>query len=645
LAQTAGDATALAVQKAAAAVATIIVATATNGIDTDAALANLAELVTAAVPGNPINLQDSTVLASVLTVETGGQTAAPPATLVAGLVLVNTAVANAQSLAQVATSQTVVQGGTPFTAPAFTSATTAGFTTGVAGSFQFTASGYPVPAFSISGSLPAGLTLSSGGLLAGTPAPGTGGTYAFTVTAGNGIASAATQAFTLTVAQSDDVVVSVDQGRRVVLSLGSRGVTITDLHTGYDARRRILTVTVAGADSITGTSPGIAINAAAQTITIRLDVFANFAGLAVVGSAAADSITIGHAGVNLAVVTMGATNQSFSIDTGAGATDAIVVGGPVIAKAAGSIAFTTLGGGRGGIRLAAPVRSPSGALAFSGAVRLVTDTDLRAGGAIVFGGSVDGRRSLSLAAGGAVSFAAAVGAATPLTGLTVSRAAGVAVQDGFALDGLGTPAGTNGLTIASRVNNVVFAAVGAASRSIGNFSGAGIRFLGGSTGSLLTGIVSRNNGIGLSMAAGSYLGTQITANSFEASRRVGVLLDGARNLQFGGANSGGSVLGNQITGRLAAGANSTGMVIRGTAFGSHVEGNTIRHHLGDGLRLVDARGVLIGGPASGVGNTISINVGAGLSVAGGCGGTLVQGNTVASNLRGNGVPPRLRGPV
>jgi hypothetical protein len=87
------------------------------------------------------------------------------------------------------------------------------------------------------------------------------------------------------------------------------------------------------------------------------------------------------------------------------------------------------------------------------------------------------------------------------------------------------------------------------------------------------------------------------------------------------------------------------MTIRGRAFGTLVQGNTITYHLGDGLRLADARGVTIGGAAPGVGNTIAVNIGAGLSATGACLGSTAEGNTVRSNRRGNGEPPSLRGPV
>ncbi len=87
-------------------------------------------------------------------------------------------------------------------APAITSANNTTFTVGVAGTFTVTATGFPAPALSDSGTLPAGVSFNPGtGALSGTPAQGTGGTYPLTFTASNGVAPNATQNFTLTVNQ------------------------------------------------------------------------------------------------------------------------------------------------------------------------------------------------------------------------------------------------------------------------------------------------------------------------------------------------------------------------------------------------------------------------------------------------------------
>ena len=86
-------------------------------------------------------------------------------------------------------------------APTITSANSASFQVGVTGSFTVTATGSPVPSLSLSGALPAGVTFNpSNGILSGTPAAGTAGSYPVTITATNS-AGTATQNFTLTVTQ------------------------------------------------------------------------------------------------------------------------------------------------------------------------------------------------------------------------------------------------------------------------------------------------------------------------------------------------------------------------------------------------------------------------------------------------------------
>ena len=84
-------------------------------------------------------------------------------------------------------------------APAITSANHTTFTIGVPGSFKVTATGLPAPTITTGGPLPGGVTLSSSGLLSGTPAPETSGVYPFTITASNGALPNATQSFKLTV--------------------------------------------------------------------------------------------------------------------------------------------------------------------------------------------------------------------------------------------------------------------------------------------------------------------------------------------------------------------------------------------------------------------------------------------------------------
>ncbi len=86
-------------------------------------------------------------------------------------------------------------------APAITSAATTTFTVTTAGTFTVTGTGAPAPTFAATGALPGGVTLSAAGVLAGTPAGGSAGTYPLTITASNGNAPNATQSFSLVVAR------------------------------------------------------------------------------------------------------------------------------------------------------------------------------------------------------------------------------------------------------------------------------------------------------------------------------------------------------------------------------------------------------------------------------------------------------------
>jgi hypothetical protein len=112
-------------------------------------------------------------------------------------------------------------------APAITSASSTTFTVGTAGTFTVAGSGFPAPTFSESGALPAGVTWAPAtGVLSGTPASGTGGTYAVTFTAQNGVAPNATQTFTLTVNQAP-AITSSNSATFIVGTAGAFGVTAT----------------------------------------------------------------------------------------------------------------------------------------------------------------------------------------------------------------------------------------------------------------------------------------------------------------------------------------------------------------------------------------------------------------------------------
>ena len=99
-----------------------------------------------------------------------------------------------------------------------------------------------------------------------------------------------------------------------------------------------------------------------------------------------------------------------------------------------------------------------------------------------------------------------------------------------------------------------------------------------------------------------------------------------------------AVLGNEIQGGAQYGVYVTGVVT-----GTQVQDNAISGNASDGVRLVKARRVTIGGNSSGAGsrtvggqgNRIVTNRGYGLYARGACNGSVVQGNTIVANAQGN----------
>lgn len=89
---------------------------------------------------------------------------------------------------------------TATSAPAITSQASASFGAGAPGSYTLTATGSPRPAFSMTGTLPAGVTFDPGtGVLGGVPALGSAGSYSLLFSASNGLPPDATRGVVLTV--------------------------------------------------------------------------------------------------------------------------------------------------------------------------------------------------------------------------------------------------------------------------------------------------------------------------------------------------------------------------------------------------------------------------------------------------------------
>ncbi len=105
---------------------------------------------------------------------------------------------------------------------------------GTAGTFTVTATGFPAPTFSETGSLPTGVSLNSTtGVLSGTPIIGSNGSYPITITAANGTLPDASQSFTLTV-NAASAAPTITSGSSTTFTVGTAG-TFTVTATGNPA--------------------------------------------------------------------------------------------------------------------------------------------------------------------------------------------------------------------------------------------------------------------------------------------------------------------------------------------------------------------------------------------------------------------------
>ncbi len=145
-------------------------------------------------------------------------------------------------------------------APSITSAAATTFTVGTAGTFTVTATGFPAPTLSKTGTLPTGVTFNAGtGVLSGTPAAGTGGDYSITFKATNSVTND-TQTFTLHV----DEIPAITSTNNTTFVIGTNG-SFTATSTGFPAATFTETgalpanVTLSAAGVLSGTpSPGTA---------------------------------------------------------------------------------------------------------------------------------------------------------------------------------------------------------------------------------------------------------------------------------------------------------------------------------------------------------------------------------------------------
>ena len=141
---------------------------------------------------------------------------------------------------------------------------------------------------------------------------------------------------------------------------------------------------------------------------------------------------------------------------------------------------------------------------------------------------------------------------------------------------------------------------------------------------------------GSNKVIGNYIGTTVAGTVRLGNTNNGVAIYNSGGNTVGGANGAfrNLISGNRGSGVYLFGAGSSGNSVSGNYIGTDPAGALSLSNLGDGITLSAAVNNVIGGTAAGAGNLISGNAKAGLSLASGSVGNLVQGNFIGTDGTG-----------
>jgi hypothetical protein len=196
------------------------------------------------------------------------------------------------------------------------------FAVGSAGTFTVTTSP-TATTVSETGTLPSGVTFTDNGngtaTLAGTPAAGTGGSYAISIKASNGVPPDATQSFTLTVTELP----SITSANHTTFIIGTAGSFAVTTHAGFP---------VATTLTETGSLPS------GLTFTDNGDGSATLAGTPAAGSGGSYPLTL------TATNSVGHRDQAFTLVVGASPTITSADHATFTQGHAGTFTVTTSGG-------------------------------------------------------------------------------------------------------------------------------------------------------------------------------------------------------------------------------------------------------------------------------------------------------------
>ena len=137
------------------------------------------------------------------------------------------------------------------------------------------------------------------------------------------------------------------------------------------------------------------------------------------------------------------------------------------------------------------------------------------------------------------------------------------------------------------------------------------------------------------MIVGNFIGTRVDGNVGLGNSLNGLILLAPQNTVGGTAVGARNVISANSRGILIAGADGTGNFVQGNFIGTNAAGNAALGNVGPGIRIDDASNNNIGGTDAAARNVISGNGAEGVDVPGGT-GNVVQGNYIGADAAGTG---------
>ena len=231
--------------------------------------------------------------------------------------------------------------------------------------------------------------------------------------------------------------------------------------------------------------------------------------------------------------------------------------------------------------------------------------------------------SSSVTIGGTVSGAGNIISGNANNGIEINASTGTVIQGNLiGLDQTGT------LALGNRGAGVLIDN-GSISNTIGAPGAGGRNFISGNAeGVLVTGSSTAGTDV-----SGNLIGTDVEGTAAVGNRTAGIVIAGGTGATIGAVDGpAGNVISGNLGDGIDIGGGAANTLVLGNYIGTDQTGTKPLANSGSGVAVDDASGVTIGGAAQGVGNVISANLQAGVSITGtDTAGVLILGNLVGTD--------------